>query len=277
MMKEAHMPCACTIAGSDSGGGAGIQADLKTFSSCGVWGCCVITSITAQNPANVNGIWSCSTDAVSRQIESVFEEFEISAVKCGMMPSAEIIEAVFKSLPSDVLLVIDPVMVSTSGKALSNGKSVETLKKTLIPECTLVTPNIPEACALSGLEKISSEEEILSAGKIILGMGAKNVLIKGGHMKGPYSEDYLIGSFGFEKISGARFSYDIHGTGCALSAAVTAGLSLGKNVRESCAEAKRLIESAIKHAYVSRNGYYSINPYPIKIDLSNNKDYIHKN
>ncbi|MDD4126916.1 MAG: bifunctional hydroxymethylpyrimidine kinase/phosphomethylpyrimidine kinase [Methanomicrobium sp.] len=276
-MKVAQMPCACTIAGSDSGGGAGIQADLKTFSALGVWGCSVITAITAQNPACVKGIWNIDPDAVTLQIEAVLEEFLISAFKTGMLPTQEIVRAVSDSLPKDIPLVIDPVMISTSGKTLADDAAFSALKDLLLPKCTLITPNIPEACALSGIDCINCEEDMIAAGNIIRNMGAENVLIKGGHMSGLFSDDMLISSFGIKKLSGKRFPFEIHGSGCSLSSAITAGLCRGYNVERSCENAKTFINSAIKHAFISKSGYYNINPIPINVFLSNNKHYISKN
>lgn len=270
------MPCACTIAGLDSGGGAGITADIKTFSAFGVWGCSVVTSVTAQNPTRVAGFWNLKPDAVSLQIAAVLEDFSISAFKTGMLPTQEIILAVINSVPEDIPLVTDPVIVSTSGKKLIDKNAFTALKDLLLPRCTILTPNIPEACAISGIEKISCEEEIIKAGEILLSLGAENVLIKGGHLKGSLSEDYLFSDKGMIKFSGKRVPYQIHGSGCSLSSAIAAGLSKKNSVENSCGDAKRFIEESIKHAYQSKSGLYSINPTQVKTSYPNNKHYISK-
>lgn len=276
-MKAAQMPCACTIAGSDSGGGAGIQADLKTFSAFGVWGCSVITAITAQNPACVKGIQNTEPECVRLQIEAVLEDFPVSAFKTGMLPTPGIIRAVSESIPKEIPLVVDPVMISTSGKILADNAAFSALKSLIIPKCCVITPNIPEACALSGLDKISSEEDMIKAGEIILKSGAENILIKGGHMSGVFADDLLISSAGTERFSGPRYPYEIHGSGCSLSSAVAAGLSRGISVSGSCRDAKKFIDRAINNAFISKTGIFSINPVPKDIIASNNKHYIHKN
>lgn len=276
-MNFSHMPCACTIAGSDSGGGAGIQADLKTFAALGVWGCSVITAVTAQNPESVKGIWNMNNSAVACQMEAVMEDFNISAFKCGMLPSSDVIKVVSDCLPDDVPFVLDPVIVSTSGKALSDDSAFNALKNFLVSKSTLITPNIPESCALSGFDRIEDTEDLIAAGKIILDMGAGNVLLKGGHMGGKVSEDLLLSKSGIIRFSAERMPYDVHGSGCSLSSAVTAGLSKGLCIEDACREAKIFINSAIKHAFISKSGRHSINPLPINLFLSNNNNYIPKN
>ena len=188
------MPCACTIAGSDSGGGAGIQADLKTFAAFGVWGCSVITSLTAQNPITVLGIENASADFVRLQMRAVAGDFKIAAYKTGMLPTEDIILTVAENIPRGVALVIDPVMISTSGSRLIDENAVEALRSKLLPLAKTVTPNIPEACELSGIDLSHnpSESVIADAAREILSSGAEYVLIKGGHLSGEYSSDYLI-------------------------------------------------------------------------------------
>ncbi len=259
-MTFVQMPCACTIAGSDCGGGAGIQADLKTFSAFDVWGCSVIAALTAQNPEGVLGIVNTESEFVALQMQAVLEGFDICAFKTGMLPTPDIIKTVGRMLPKEIPLVVDPVMVSTSGNKLCCDEALFAMEKFLLSRCTLITPNIPEACALSGLDEISSEEDIISAAEIIQNFGAQNVLIKGGHMKGRLSVDYLFGPFGMSKLTGERFSYEIHGSGCSLSAAIAAGLCRGMSVEKSCCEAKKFIESSIRHAFISKTGHYSVNP-----------------
>ena len=188
------MPCACTIAGSDSGGGAGIQADLKTFAAFDVWGCSVITSLTAQNPITVLGIENASADFVRLQMRAVAEDFKIAAYKTGMLPTEEIILTVAENIPRGVALVIDPVMISTSGSRLIDENAVEALRSKLLPLAKTVTPNIPETCELSGIDLSDnpSDDAIADAAREILSSGAEYVLIKGGHLSGEYSSDYLI-------------------------------------------------------------------------------------
>ena len=195
------MPCACTIAGSDSGGGAGIQADLKTFAAFGVWGCSVITSLTAQNPITVLGIENASADFVRLQMRAVAGDFKIAAYKTGMLPTEEIILTVAENIPRGVALVIDPVMISTSGSRLIDENAVEALRSKLLPLAKTVTPNIPEACELSGIDLSDnpSDDVIADAASEILSSGAEYVLIKGGHLSGEYSSDYLISKSAADK------------------------------------------------------------------------------
>lgn len=188
------MPCACTIAGSDSGGGAGIQADLKTFAAFDVWGCSVITSLTAQNPCTVLGIENASADFVGLQMRAVAGDFRIAAYKTGMLPTEDIIRTVAANIPKSVPTVIDPVMISTSGSRLIDEDAAEALRSKLLPLAKMVTPNIPETCELSGIDlsRNPPETAIANAAEAILDSGAEYVLIKGGHLSGDYSSDYLI-------------------------------------------------------------------------------------
>ncbi|MBQ3684751.1 MAG: bifunctional hydroxymethylpyrimidine kinase/phosphomethylpyrimidine kinase [Methanomicrobium sp.] len=285
------MPCACTIAGSDSGGGAGIQADLKTFAAFDVWGCSVITSLTAQNPCTVLGIENASADFVGLQMKAVAGDFKIAAYKTGMLPTEDIIRTVAANLPRNVPTVIDPVMISTSGSRLTDEDAGETLRTKLLPLAKIVTPNIPETCELSGIDlgRNPSETEIANAAEVILGSGAEYVLIKGGHLSGDCSSDYLISKTrggGDEEVSagitdgsrcrieiktdinglnivkytGPRFRGDIHGSGCCLSSAIAACLAKGYTAEKACACAKVFIGDAIAGAYISESKRYSINP-----------------
>ena len=261
-MYEVHResPCACTIGGSDSCGGAGIQADLKTFSSLGVWGTTIITSVTAQNPARVTGTWPLPADAVRMQLEAVLEEYELRFFKTGMLANAEIIDAVTKSLPKDAQLVLDPVMISTSGARLLEEEAESILAEVLIPQSLLVTPNLHEAAHLSGMEQVKSAEEIRRAGDLILDMGAKAVLIKGGHGEGDCSTDTLVTGSGTVEFSGIRYPGDVHGTGCCLSAAITAFLSKGAGLEEACRQAKIFTGRAISTAFSGKSNIRSVNP-----------------
>ena len=287
------MPCACTIAGSDSGGGAGIQADLKTFAAFDVWGCSVITSLTAQNPCTVLGIENASADFVGLQMKAVADDFRIAAYKTGMLPTQDIIRTVAANIPKSVPTVIDPVMISTSGSRLIDEDAAEALRTKLLPLAKIVTPNIPETCELSGIDlsRNPSETEIANAAEVILDSGAEYVLIKGGHLSGDCSSDYLISKdrgeegkdgvvsagipndsrcrmeiktgingLNIVRYTGPRFSGDIHGSGCCLSSAIAACLAKGYTAEKACACAKVFIGDSIAGAYISESKRYSINP-----------------
>ena len=287
------MPCACTIAGSDSGGGAGIQADLKTFAAFDVWGCSVITSLTAQNPCTVLGIENASADFVGLQMQAVAGDFRIAAYKTGMLPTEDIIRTVAANIPKNVPTVIDPVMISTSGSRLIDEDAAEALRTKLLPLAKIVTPNIPETCELSGIDlsRNPSETEIANAAEVILDSGAEYVLIKGGHLSGDCSSDYLISKdrgeegkdgvvsagiphdsrcrmeiktgingLNIVRYTGPRFSGDIHGSGCCLSSAIAACLAKGYTAEKACACAKVFIGDSIAGAYISESKRYSINP-----------------
>ncbi|WOF16317.1 bifunctional hydroxymethylpyrimidine kinase/phosphomethylpyrimidine kinase [Methanoplanus sp. FWC-SCC4] len=259
-MKEAHIPFACTIAGSDSGGGAGIQADLKTFSALGIWGCTVITAVTAQNPIEVKESFTVPPEIIRKQIEAVMEGFEVSAIKTGMLPDASTIRTVSDALPRDIPLVIDPVMIATSGKRLIEEEAVDVMIERLLPKAAIVTPNIPEACVLAGVKSIRDDSDIIRCGRKILDFGVKSVLIKGGHQKGEFSKDMLITPGSHEIFCAKRMSFDVHGSGCCLSAAITGGLAKNYSVRDSCLYAKEFVNKSIKYAILSNNNHYSINP-----------------
>jgi hydroxymethylpyrimidine/phosphomethylpyrimidine kinase len=241
---------ALTIAGSDSGGGAGIQADLKTFQELGVFGTSALTAVTAQNTYGVSAIQSMEPSIITAQIKAVKEDFAVQAVKTGMLFSAEIIQAVAAELrDSGIPLVIDPVMIAKGGASLLRDEAVDALKSALIPLATVVTPNIPEAEVLTGLE-IKSESDIERAAEHIMALGAQSVVIKGGHWKeAPFAEDLFVGS------EGLRFSVrspwvdtkDTHGTGCTYSAALAAFLADGESLPDAVISAKCFIHAAIEN------------------------------
>lgn len=241
---------ALTIAGSDSGGGAGIQADLKTFQELGVFGTSALTAVTAQNTYGVSAIQSMEPSIITAQIQAVKEDFAVQAVKTGMLFSAEIIQAVAAELrDSGIPLVIDPVMIAKGGASLLRDEAVDALKSALIPLATVVTPNIPETEVLTGLE-IKSESDIERAAEHIMALGAQSVVIKGGHWKdAPFAEDLFVGS------EGTRFSVrspwvdtkDTHGTGCTYSAALAAFLADGESLPEAVISAKCFIHAAIEN------------------------------
>ena len=193
VMETRTLPVACTIAGSDSGGGAGIQADLKTFAALGVWGLSVLTAVTAQNTREVKGIHLVPPQMVRLQLEAVIEDFSIRAFKTGMLGSGDQVEAVMEALPAEAILVVDPVMISTSGFPLLDARGVERVKTLLLPRTTVVTPNIPEACLLADMPEITSMDDARRAASKIQALGPEYVIIKGGHMEGNLSSDLLVG------------------------------------------------------------------------------------
>jgi hydroxymethylpyrimidine/phosphomethylpyrimidine kinase len=262
-MNGAEMNCACTIAGSDSGGGAGIQADLKVFSVHGVWGVTVITAVTAQNPAGVKGTWVLPPESVTAQMDAVFSHFPIRAVKTGMLGSAGNIRALLRGLPRDILLVVDPVMVATSGARLITDEATEILIRELLPRSTVATPNIPEAETIAGIGSIRTIEDMCSAAELIRSLGPKAVLVKGGHLPttSQFVTDVLIDAEGQWLIEGPRYPYKVHGSGCTLSTAITANLANGLPLRESAHDAKIFTLAALKNAYLSAGGLRSANPY----------------
>lgn len=257
-MSIGEMVCACTIAGSDSGGGAGIQADLKTFSALGVWGCTVVTAITAQNTREVRGSWILSPESVRMQMEAVFDDFSIGAVKTGMLGNDTVIRTVVDSLPEEIPLVVDPVMVSTSGYGLL--ESGTDIFEDLISRANLITPNIPEALALTGMRSITSVQEMILAGRRLQDLGANAVLVKGGHLPGERAVDVFVDKEGELILEGERYPYQVHGSGCCLSAAIAAYIAKNTDVREACRNAKTFMDGAIRFAAVSRSGLRIIQP-----------------
>ena len=244
-------PIALTIAGSDSSGGAGIQADLKTFAALGVYGASVITALTAQNTNGVTGIHQVPSDFVTAQIDAVFSDLEVRAVKIGMVAQLATIDAIVAGLarwaPKHV--VLDPVMVATTGDRLLATDAVESLRTKLIPRATLITPNLPEAAALLDEPVAVSEASIESQGKRLLAMGCRAVLIKGGHGQGAESIDYLIGGEGTIALAAPRIATkNTHGTGCSLSSAIAAGLAKGEEMETAVRHAKAWVSAAIAAA-----------------------------
>lgn len=240
---------ALTIAGSDSGGGAGIQADLKTFQELGVFGTSALTAVTAQNTYGVVAIQPMDTDMITAQINAVTEDFAVKAVKTGMLFSAEIIEAVANVLRGrNIPLVIDPVMIAKGGASLLKAEAIEAMKSILLPLATVVTPNIPEAEVLTGIT-INTEEDIKEAAAHILALGAKSVLIKGGHrQEASYAEDFFFTNDGVRFSVRAPWVYTTatHGTGCTYAAALTAHLAEGRTLKEAIFSAKCFIHTAIE-------------------------------
>lgn len=255
-----YVPIALSIAGSDPSGGAGIQMDLKTFAKTGVWGMAVITALTAQNAARVTGSWPMDPETVREQIITVLEDITPGAIKTGMLANSENIEAVADTVPKDIPLVIDPVMISTSGYRLIDEDATRSLVKQLIPKAYLITPNIPEAEILSGMDSISSDENMIEAGERILNLGAEYVMVKGGHRHGQDAKDILISQKEPQFFSSPRLPYSVHGSGCAFSAAITGYLACGNDIETSCKKAKTLISQGIENAFSGKANVKVINP-----------------
>jgi len=244
-------PIAVTIAGSDSSGGAGIQADLKTFSALGVYGASVITALTAQNTRGVSAIHDVPPDFIAAKIDAVFSDLKVDAVKIGMLSQPAVIEAVTAGLERHRAreVVLDPVMVAASGDRLLAPDAIDVLRRVLIPRARVITPNLPEAAALLGDPVAADETEMRRQGERLLALGCGAVLMKGGHGEGPQSVDLLV-----EAGSVARFAADriatrnTHGTGCTLSSAIAAGLARGRDLAAAVGEAKAYVTASIAAA-----------------------------
>jgi hydroxymethylpyrimidine/phosphomethylpyrimidine kinase len=239
---------AVTIAGSDSGGGAGIQADLKTFSALGVYGASVITVLTAQNTRGVSGIHDVPPAFIAAQIDAVFSDLAVDAVKIGMLSQAATIEAVAAGLDRHRAknVVLDPVMVATSGDRLLDPAAVDALRKLLIPRAAVITPNLPEAAALIDTGLAGDEAAMRVQAERLLTLGAKAVLIKGGHGGGAHSVDLLVEPRGVTHLAAPRIAtQNTHGTGCTLSSAIAAGLAKGLPLIEAARQAKDYVTGAI--------------------------------
>lgn len=244
-------PIAVTIAGSDSGGGAGIQADLKTFSALGVYGASVITALTAQNTQGVAAIHDVPAAFVTAQIDAVFSDLDVGAIKIGMLSQPATIEAVAAGLDRYGVtnVVLDPVMMATTGARLITDEAVAALRKFLIPRALLLTPNLPEAAMLLGSAVAETEQQMNAPAEQLLALGSRAVLIKGGHGEGVESVDLLLEPTGMTRFAAARIAtQNIHGTGCTLSSAVAAGLAKGLALHQAVREAKAYVTAAIAAA-----------------------------
>jgi hydroxymethylpyrimidine/phosphomethylpyrimidine kinase len=242
---------AVTIAGSDSGGGAGIQADLKTFSALGVYGACVVTALTAQNTKGVTAIHDAPAEFIAAQIDAVFSDLDVGAVKIGMVSQRAAIEEIAAGLErwSQTKVVLDPVMIATSGDRLLAPDAVDLLKRLLVPRALVVTPNLPEAAALLDAPIAHTEAEMRSQGERLLALGARAALIKGGHARGSESIDFLIEPTACTRLAADRIATaNTHGTGCTLSSAVAAGLAKGLDVAEAVRAAKSYVTEALAAA-----------------------------
>jgi hydroxymethylpyrimidine/phosphomethylpyrimidine kinase len=244
------MHTALTIAGSDSGGGAGIQADLKTFAAHRVFGTCAITAVTAQNTLGVTMWRAVASDLVTAQIEAVAGDLGVDAVKVGMLANAAIVEAVAAAIAELDLphVVVDPVMIAKGGDRLLEEEGVAAIRAELLPLAHVVTPNVPEAAVLSG-RTIRSVDDMRAAGERILGLGPRVVLVKGGHLQGPESIDVVCTAHEVFELRGPRIdTRHTHGTGCTLSSAIAANLALGLDDRSALSRARDYLDGAIRHA-----------------------------
>jgi hydroxymethylpyrimidine/phosphomethylpyrimidine kinase len=244
-------PVALTIAGSDSSGGAGVQADLKTFAAFGVYGASVITALTAQNTRAVSGVHPVPPAFITAQMDAVFDDLDVKAVKIGMVAQLSIIEAMAAALTRRTTgpIVLDPVMVATSGDRLLPADAVAGLRHHLFPLACLITPNLPEAAALLGEAVATDEAAIANQGERLLGLGAQAVLIKGGHRQGAESIDYLFTPGHVLALGAPRIATrNTHGTGCSLSSAIAAGLAKGETLEQAVRDAKAWITQAIAAA-----------------------------
>jgi hydroxymethylpyrimidine/phosphomethylpyrimidine kinase len=261
-LPGAEVPRALTIAGSDSGGGAGIQADLNTFRALGVWGTTAVTAVTVQNTKGVEGFEELSPRLVGEQIRAVVTDIGVDAAKTGMLASRRIIEAVAEALSEVEIphLVVDPVFVSKHGHPLLAEDAVEALRTSILPRATLVTPNLHEAAGLAGTP-VRERGDMEAAGRAILELGPSAVLVKGGHLEGGDATDLLISAEGVEAIEGERIDTPhTHGTGCVLSAAITAQLARGDDLGDAVREGKAFVTEAIRRHLEIGQGIGPVNP-----------------
>ncbi|MDQ7842318.1 MAG: bifunctional hydroxymethylpyrimidine kinase/phosphomethylpyrimidine kinase [Armatimonadota bacterium] len=257
------IPRALTIAGSDSGGGAGIQADLKTFAALGVFGTSAITALTAQNTCAVTAVVELDPQFVAAQIDAVAGDIGVDAAKTGMLANAAIIETVAQKVREHRIerLVVDPVMVAKSGASLLRPEAVEALRRLLLPLALVVTPNLPEASVLVG-HPIRTEAEMEAAARRILTLGPRTVVVKGGHLQGSAEAlDLFFDGQRFRRFVAPRIpTTNTHGTGCVFSAAIAAGLAQGLAPAEAVARAKRFVTLAIKGGLPLGRGHGPANP-----------------
>ncbi|WP_081799469.1 bifunctional hydroxymethylpyrimidine kinase/phosphomethylpyrimidine kinase [Neobacillus jeddahensis] len=258
---------ALTIAGSDSGGGAGIQADLKTFQELEVFGMSAITAVTAQNTLGVHGVYPMTPEAVAKQIEAIGEDIGADAVKTGMLFNAEIIEAVAEKIRRYQWesLVVDPVMIAKGGASLLQQEAISAMKTHLLPLAMVITPNIPEAEVLTGMSIITTEDK-KEAAKRLAAFGVKNVVIKGGHDEDPaLSTDLLFDGLDYFTFTNKRIdTKNTHGTGCTFSAALTAELAKGTTIYDSVDKAKAFIQAAIEAGIEIGNGHGPTNHWAFR-------------
>jgi hydroxymethylpyrimidine/phosphomethylpyrimidine kinase len=247
---------ALTIAGSDSGGGAGIQADLKTFSALGVFGMSAITAITAQNTLGVTAVFELPPEIVAAQIDAVVTDIGVDAAKTGMIANSEIIKVVAAKVREHGIstLVVDPVMIATSGDRLLREEAVQALRTDLLPLATVATPNLPEAGVLIGRE-VSTTEEMRDAARAIVDLGARSVIVKGGHLAGDALDIFYDGSHLLELPARRIDTTSTHGTGCTLASAIAALLAKGEPLEQAITQAKVYVTAAIERAYPIGHGH----------------------
>ena len=251
-----------TIAGSDSGGGAGIQADLKTFAALGVYGTSVLTAVTAQNTLGVAAVYELPVEMIAAQMDAVLSDIGADAIKTGMLSSASIVEVVARELRRHSVqrLVVDPVMVAKSGDRLLREDAVEALCTQLLPLATVVTPNVPEAEVLSGM-KIETADDARRAAQQIVSLGARAVVVKGGHLPGP-SVDFFFDGKSFREFSAPRIdTSNTHGTGCTFASAIAAVLAKDMSVVDAVAAAKEYVTEAIRSSYSVGQGHGPLNHF----------------
>jgi len=268
-----------TIAGSDCGGGAGIQADLKTFQELGVFGTSVITALTAQNTLGVTGVFPIEVDFVEKQLYALLEDFSIDAVKTGMLYSSDIIKAIAHIIDDlKIPLIVDPVMIAKGGESLLQQEAIEAMCTSLLPLTTIVTPNIPEAEALTG-KKINHFSDMKEVAQYFLRLGVQCVIIKGGHLTNPrYAIDYVFFKNGrsFSMQSPRIQTKNTHGTGCTFSAALTAFLGQGFAFEKAIIEAKKFIQLAITHDLAIGNGHGPTNHFAYQLHKDSCEVKIHE-
>ncbi len=250
-------PTVLSVAGSDPSGGAGIQADLKTFSALGAYGAAAITALTAQNTRGVTGVFPVPGDFVTDQLEALFTDLDVRAMKTGMLGGPDVVEAVAASVAKHGItnLVVDPVMVAASGDRLVSDDTVAAIRDRLLPAATLVTPNLPEAATLLGWDAVTPET-MAKAADGIRALGADAVLVKAGHADGPEAVDVLVDADGTRDYRAPRVdTRNTHGTGCTLSAAIAARLAQGAPLREAVDVGKRYVTVALQTADTLRIGH----------------------
>jgi len=260
---KSPMANALTIAGSDSVGGAGLQADLKAFEAVGVHTCSVVTCVTSQNTKGVSSIFPVPTKEIASQLDSVLEDVKLDAIKTGMLYTPEIVRLVASKLKGvRAPLVVDPVLAATTGSTLHRAGLVDALTTKLLPLCTLVTPNLPEAQSLTGV-KVKDEKSARKAALEIMEFGPRAVLIKGGHLKGPEAADYLFKGGRVFKFASPRVDVEVHGTGCAFASMIAAHLAIDDNLREAVRKSKGMIYKAILSRETVGAGVPCANPLAV--------------
>jgi hydroxymethylpyrimidine kinase/phosphomethylpyrimidine kinase len=256
-----RLPVALTIAGSDSGGGAGIQADLKTFAALGVHGTSAITAITAQNTITVTDIFELPVELITAQIEAVVSDLDVRAAKTGMLASSKIIDAVAAAIRKHRItnLVVDPVMVAKGGARLLRDDAIDSLRTRLIPLATVLTPNLPEAEVILG-RPVQTLAERRAAARDLVALGVRAAVVKGGHAEGDVTDVYWDGT-NLVELTGTRVpTSNTHGSGCVFSAAIAAGLAKGLEPLAAVRAAKEFIDGAIQHSLEIGHGHGPVNP-----------------